>query len=194
MRSRLQLLAGILVAGALCFAAFAVSGAGDAALRSDVSRWVSGALLAGATLVLVARAAFVPGDRAAWLLFGLGLGSWNLGNTYYWVSLSGLDEPPFPSPADAGFLLFLPAAYAAVVLLVRGRSPGFPASVWLDGLVGAGAVSAVAAALVLQPVAEATQGSLAVVATNLAYPVGDMLLLAFMAGIFALTGWRPGRM
>jgi diguanylate cyclase (GGDEF)-like protein len=31
------------------------------------------------------------------------------------------------------------------------------------------------------------------VATNLAYPLADLLLLAFVIGVFALAGWRPGR-
>ena len=30
-------------------------------------------------------------------------------------------------------------------------------------------------------------------AVNLAYPVGDVILLAFLAAVLALTGWRPGR-
>jgi len=30
------------------------------------------------------------------------------------------------------------------------------------------------------------------VATSLAYPVGDLLLLTLVIGVFALTGWRPG--
>jgi hypothetical protein len=33
----------------------------------------------------------------------------------------------------------------------------------------------------------------AVVVTNLAYPIGDTLLLALTIGVCALTGWRPGR-
>jgi diguanylate cyclase (GGDEF)-like protein len=39
----------------------------------------------------------------------------------------------------------------------------------------------------------ATGGSAAAIATNLAYPLGDLLLLSFVIGIVALTGWRPGR-
>ncbi len=31
------------------------------------------------------------------------------------------------------------------------------------------------------------------VATDLAYPVGDMLMLSLVMGVFALTAWRPGR-
>ena len=31
------------------------------------------------------------------------------------------------------------------------------------------------------------------VATTLAYPLGDMLMLALVVGVVALTRWRPGR-
>ncbi len=29
-------------------------------------------------------------------------------------------------------------------------------------------------------------------AVNLAYPLGDVVLIAFVVGVFALTRWRPG--
>ena len=38
----------------------------------------------------------------------------------------------------------------------------------------------------------ATEGSTSVVVTNLAYPLGDVLLLSAVFGVFSLTGWRPG--
>jgi diguanylate cyclase (GGDEF)-like protein len=37
------------------------------------------------------------------------------------------------------------------------------------------------------------QGDFAAVTVNLAYPAGDMLLLALLLGALALTGWRPDR-
>ena len=193
MPSACRLLARALVALTVAYAVLAASGAGTAALRNVASRWGTGALMLGAVVLMLARAARERRERLAWTLLALGLAAWQAGNQYYWVVLEGLEEPPFPSPADAGFLALLPLAYAAIVLLVRARMPRFPASVWLDGLVGATAVAALTAALVLEPVLSATDGDLATVATNLAYPVGDLLLLAFTAGVYALSGWRPGR-
>jgi diguanylate cyclase (GGDEF)-like protein len=46
---------------------------------------------------------------------------------------------------------------------------------------------------VFQPVFESSAGSSAAIATNLAYPLSDMLLLAFLVAIVALMGWRVGR-
>ena len=49
------------------------------------------------------------------------------------------------------------------------------------------------AAVVLEPVIHTTHGALGAVATDLAYPLGDLVLIVFVIGVFALTGWRPGR-
>ncbi len=40
---------------------------------------------------------------------------------------------------------------------------------------------------------QATEGSASVVATNIAYPLADVIFLSLVVGGFALTGWRPGR-
>ena len=104
------------------------------------------------------------------------------GDIYYLVALEGLDAPPYPSWADAGYLSIFPAAYVALVLLLRARAGRVSSVLWLDGLVCALAIAAVGAALVFGVVAS-TEGSLATVATNLAYPLGDLLLLAFVIGV-----------
>lgn len=49
------------------------------------------------------------------------------------------------------------------------------------------------AAVVFQAVLSETGGSPLAVGVTLAYPLGDLLLLGFVVGAFALTGWRPGR-
>jgi diguanylate cyclase len=55
------------------------------------------------------------------------------------------------------------------------------------------AVSAVGSAFLISPVVADTGADSAVVATNLAYLLGDLLLIALVVGGFALTSWRPGR-
>ncbi|CAA9486930.1 MAG: diguanylate cyclase/phosphodiesterase (GGDEF & EAL domains) with PAS/PAC sensor(s) [uncultured Solirubrobacterales bacterium] len=79
------------------------------------------------------------------------------------------------------------------MLLLAGHVVRFPPSVWLDGAVAALAVAAFEAALVLPPVVAASEGSLAAIVTNLAYPLADLVLLMLVVATFALTGWRPGR-
>jgi two-component system, cell cycle response regulator len=131
-------------------------------------------------------------ERAAWLALTLGLIAFFAADVYYTVALSGLDSPPFPSVADAGYLGIYPASYVGLVLLLRACTGRISPALWLDGLISALAVVAVGAALVFGVVAS-TEGSLAAVATNLAYPLGDLAMLAFVFAVITVTGWRPGR-
>src|SRR6266498_2606985 len=150
--------------------------------------------LASATLCLT-RAALEPRrERAAWLCMGAGLVAYVGGNVVYQLWLSHLDPVPFPSVSDALFLTFYPCAYCTLVLLVRRRVRSFPSSLWLDGVVGGLGAAAIGAALAFQTIVNATGGApRAVVATELAYPLADLLLLVLVVGVMALTGWHPGR-
>ena len=89
--------------------------------------------------------------------------------------------------------MLFPAAYAGIALLVRARVPRFHASLWLDGAIGALAIAAVGAAILYRAIERTTQGDVEAVAANVAYPLGDLLLVGFVIGAVALTGWRPGR-
>src|SRR5262249_6224070 len=84
--------------------------------------------------------------------------------------------------------------YVALLMLARQRTTSFRPSMWLDGLSGALAVGAVGAAVVFQAVLSSVAGaSPAVVATNLAYPLADLLLLAVVVLCAALHRWRVDR-
>ena len=67
--------------------------------------------------------------------------------------LADLADPPLPGVSDGLWITFYPACYMAIVLLVRERMRHFPTSLWLDGLVGGLAASAIAAALVFGAIA-----------------------------------------
>ena len=123
-------------------------------------------------------------------MLGLGLVAWTAGDVYYSLFLFDLDKPPLPSLSDALWLLFYPACYVAIVLLVRERVHEFRTSLWLDGLVGSLAAAALATALLF---GAGTPDSEETVMVDLTYELGDILLLGFVVAVFALTGWRPGR-
>ena len=78
------------------------------------------------------------------------------------------------------------------MLLLRRRVSTFSASLWLDGLVAATAAGALAASVLVEVVVNSTHGSRLVVLTNMAYPIGDVLLLALLVFVFSVTRWRPG--
>jgi two-component system, cell cycle response regulator len=153
---------------------------------------VYNALLLGAAVALLWRGFVRRAERPPWLAIGVGVLLWGIGELYYTLVLAGLRNPPSPSPADAFYLAFFPAAYVGLGLLIRSRAREHSSALWLDGAVGALGLMALASALFVGPILENTTGSLATVATNLAYPLGDMLLLGFAILAVALTGWRPG--
>ena len=154
--------------------------------------YVFSALPIMAAVVCLLRAPAAGAERTPWLLLGGGIILWSAGSVYWSVFLKSLEAAPYPSPADALYLGFYAACYLALVLLAGPRVRGISSSVWLDGLIAMLAVSAVGTAFVVPAVVD-TSGDLAVVATNLVYPVADVLLIAMVAGGFALTSWRPGR-
>lgn len=182
----LGLLTGLLV----FYAAVTIWTLGGASLQDPVGRWAYDAVVLGAALLVLARAALVPAERGAWLALGAGLLLWALGQTYYSVVLYYASPAPFPSPADLGFLAFYPASYIALVLLLRARVAHLEPLAWVDGLIGALAVAGVAAALIFPPVLGALEGSPFGVAVSLAYPCCDLVLLGLLSGAFAASKWR----
>jgi diguanylate cyclase (GGDEF)-like protein len=136
-----------------------------------------------------ARVLLVRSARSGWLAITIGLAFWAGGDLYY--AITSTDS--YPSLADVGYLAFYPFVYAGFVLLFRQRVTRLPGGIWIDGLSAAFAVAAIGASVLLEIVLETTSGSFGTVATNLAYPLGDMVLLALIVGAFSVTGWQPGR-
>jgi diguanylate cyclase (GGDEF)-like protein len=172
---------------------YAITGPWGLGLETLFRTWIWSGLFLVAGGLCVVRAAFIRSDRLAWAILGSGMLSWGLATIYWSAFLKHLDEPPYPSVADGLYLAFYPAAYVALMLLARRhlRTPG--PSVWLDGLIGTLAVGALGAAFLLPSLVADTGGSPAAVATNLAYPLGDLLLIALVVGVLGLSSWRPGR-
>lgn len=184
--------AGAAAAGLLAFMAYTVAGRGDPAVDTLFNNGVYNALLLLAVAACCLRVAHVREDRTPWLWLTAAVASWTAGDLTF--SLVFDNDPPFPSIADAFYLAFYPCCYVGLLLLVRTHVADFNGSQWLDGVTGALASAAVGAAVLVEVVLENTEGSWAAVVTNLAYPVGDVLLLSIVIGVFALTGRRPGRM
>jgi diguanylate cyclase (GGDEF)-like protein len=153
--------------------------------------WLYEGLELFAALGCMARAVFVRAERSAWFFIGAGLLATTCGDVLYDFWYGG--NPPFPSAADVGYLAFYPLLYIGIVLLLRRRVSTFSASLWLDGLVAAAAAGALGASVLVEVVVNSTHGSRLVVLTNMAYPIGDVLLLALIVFVFSVTGWRPGR-
>jgi diguanylate cyclase (GGDEF)-like protein len=155
--------------------------------------WVYNGLLLASSGTCLARGLLVRAERVPWLLLGTALLLWTAGDLYYLAFLSDLAEIPIPSLSDPFYLAFYPVSYVALALLLRARIDRFRGNLWLDGVIASLAVAALGAAVIFDKVISTTGGSPLVVATNLAYPLADLLLLALVVATFALTGWRFDR-
>ena len=166
-------------------------GLGGDALEKPLNAWGQNAVLACACVLVAARVLTTgpPGSRP--LLAAIAL--WTLGNLWWGFVLYDLEEAPFPSPADAGWLAFYPCAYLCLGLRLRASARDLPRSAWLDGLVGILSVGALGVTLVVAPVLAGAEGTRAAVLTNAAYPLADLLLLALTVAVLVLHGWRAGR-
>ncbi len=148
-------------------------------------------LAAGVACLLRARA--VESERSAWVLIGAGILAWGAGEIYWTAAILDNPEAPYPSLADAGYLAFYPLTYAGLVMLVRARVHEIDWRLWSDGAIAALGTAALGAAFVVDFVADRTTGTTLEVATSLAYPLGDIGMLAMIVGVVALTDWHPGR-
>jgi diguanylate cyclase (GGDEF)-like protein len=158
------------------------------------NRFAHDAALLIASGLCLARAVRIAEERLPWALIGLGILSWTAGEIYYTGVLWTLSDVPFPSPADAGYLLMPPLVFAGLTLLLRSRNERVPATAWADGFVAALAVSAVCAAIVYGSAASsAAGGDVIKTVTTLAYPISDLILGGFVIGALATSGWRLDR-
>ena len=154
---------------------------------------VYNSVLVGSAVLCLARGVLGRDERVAWTVIGVSLALWASGNLYWQFALSDLEEAPYPSVADAFWLGFLPVCYLGVLLLARKRMPQLDSRLWLDGIIAALTTGAISAAAVFGAVHASTGGDTAAVATNLAYPLGDMILLGTVIGAMAAGRGRLDR-
>jgi hypothetical protein len=142
--------------------------------------------------LLYARAFSGKGGRALPLVLGSAVLAWSLGDAVLtWESWNGGDAPN-PGLADVFYLSFFPLAYAAVVLMLRKELKRLLPATWLDGAIAGLGAAAVCAAFAFNAISQTLGNGISplAVAVDLAYPIGDVLLLALVVGGTALL---PGR-
>jgi diguanylate cyclase (GGDEF)-like protein len=179
------------VGGLAVFGLHTIVGFGGPAVDHFFNQTLYNVIVLLAVAGCVLRVVWFRADRGAWLALTVAVAMWATGELLFDFAYGG--APPFPSLADVFYLGFAPACYVGLILLVRGHVSRLSGSVWLDGVMAALAAAAVGSTLLFEAVVDETGGRPAVVVTNLAYPLADILLLALVVGVFALSGWRPGR-
>jgi class 3 adenylate cyclase len=122
-----------------------------------------------------------PADALPWLLFAAGQLLFVAGDVLFGVYEHALERPEFPSPADAVYLLGYPMLAAGLWLLVRRRSARGDWTSLIDAATVTIALGIVAWALLIVPYTRDDSLSAAEKAVSIAYPLGDVLLLAVAA-------------
>jgi diguanylate cyclase (GGDEF)-like protein len=145
--------------------------------------------------LLAAALCFVGGRRrrpgsVVPLVLGAAILCWGLGDIAITLQSLGGASPPTPSIADALYICFFPLSYVAVVVLVRGEASRLSTPAWLDGSVAGLGAAAVCAAFAFSAIVHTTGESPLGTAVNLAYPVGDVLLLLLVVGGTAIISGR----
>jgi diguanylate cyclase (GGDEF)-like protein len=157
------------------------------------ARSMSFGVAIGSGLICLSRAALVRGERPPWAVLGVGLISYGCGTIYHNVAVHDDGAAIRPSLADLAWLLFYPACYLAVILLLRRRLVRLHRSIWLDALVGLLGVAALTSGIGVAMARSNPEYSVWTMVVNVIYPLADLLLILLVVTVFGLLGWRPGR-
>jgi signal transduction histidine kinase len=132
-----------------------------------------------------------PPHRLAWWLIAAAQGLFVAGDALFSVDELVLHIQPFPSLADAFYLPGYPAMAAGLVLLALSRSTGRRDGAEVaDAAIIAIGFGLLSWVLVMVPYFQDLSLGLVELIVSLAYPVGDVLLLALAARLATTPGRR----
>ena len=150
----------------------------------------TGFIAAGLTAI---RARVVRTERFAWACLAAAVAFYAVGDLTETLLYGPLEDVPAPSWADVGSMLFYPFSCVSITLLLRARLRHVPRPVILDGVICALGLSALVAGVAFGAIlAESDEKTLDIVVT-IAYPIGDLVLLALCVATLTVTRGRPGR-
>ena len=131
----------------------------------------AGAIVAGVRL-------HRPSAPAAWWLIALGVAGNATGIAIEAIIAHIEAEPAFPSVADAAYLSLYPATAAGLILLIRRRTPQRNWAALVDATTLTTGMSLLAWIFMVRPAASDPSIGLLGHIVSVAYPVGDIVLLA----------------
>ena len=126
-----------------------------------------------------------------WRWFAIGFLLFWLGDlyTYSYPRLTGA-EVPFPSLGDAAYVIVYPALMMGLLILVRRRNPERDRAGAIDSLIITLGLALVSWIALIQPSLHDDELSLVAKLVSIAYPIGDILLLAAAIRLAVDSGTR----
>jgi diguanylate cyclase (GGDEF)-like protein/PAS domain S-box-containing protein len=132
-----------------------------------------------------------PASPLPWWFFAAGLGLFWLGDlyTYSYPKLLNQDVP-FPSIGDGIYLAVYPVLMAGLIMMVRRRNPVSDRAGVIDSLILTLGLALLEWVGLIAPYVHVTDMSLFARLVSIAYPLGDMLLLAVAVRLILDSGKR----
>ncbi|NGO09051.1 aminotransferase class I/II-fold pyridoxal phosphate-dependent enzyme [Streptomyces sp. HC44] len=132
-----------------------------------------------------------PTHRWPWLLLAAANLTFTAGDTAYNILESAFDEPnPFPSLADVFYLSTYPLFAAGIFGIIHFRCPARDRAGLLDALILTSGLALLSWVHLINPVAQAEGLTWLERAISVAYPLGDVLILAMLVRLLTLGGIR----
>jgi diguanylate cyclase (GGDEF)-like protein/PAS domain S-box-containing protein len=147
--------------------------------------------LSGVVAIVVGIRMHRPQAKAAWWLFVLGQFLFFAGDlyTYSYPKVFGADVG-FPSTGDALYLLVYPALMGGLLLLVRRRNPRRDPAALVDALILTIGIGLLSWVFLIAPNIHLSGLSWLAKSVSIAYPLGDVLLLAVAIRLAVDAGKR----
>jgi diguanylate cyclase (GGDEF)-like protein/PAS domain S-box-containing protein len=132
-----------------------------------------------------------PSCATAWYLFAAGQLTFTVGDMIFYVhEYLLLQEPPFPSVADAFYLATYPFLISGLLLLVKRRTPGRDRASLVDALIVTISMGLLSWEFLIVPYLRDPSLSRPQLLTSVAYPMMDILVLAVTARLWSDRGVR----
>lgn len=133
-----------------------------------------------------------PHARLAWWLLALGVATFITGDDLYSIrNLLLHAESLFPSYVDALYLGMYPLLIGGLVILVRRRTPHADRESLIDAAILTGGAGLLSWVVLIDPLVTSKQLSTMERLVSMAYPLGDLALLAVVFRLAVGTGRRP---
>lgn len=127
--------------------------------------------------------------RTGWFLIGAGCLFWAAGETAWFVYDAVLEQDPFPSIADAGYLTMLPLVAVGLVYLTSEGRKLLHCQPAVDGIALTLALASFVWLFALEPTYSDSASSALEKVIGAAYPVGD-LALCFALAVAVQRRWE----
>ncbi|WP_284227315.1 putative bifunctional diguanylate cyclase/phosphodiesterase [Mycobacterium antarcticum] len=129
--------------------------------------------------------------RLTWGCIGVGLAGWLLGSLVWGYLELVADDPPFPSLADVGYLMFPVGVCVGLAVYPVGHAGHSRTRMLLDGLISATAMFQISWVVVLRDVYAAGGTTAFAFGLSLAYPIADVIVITM--AVLVLARARAGQ-